>query len=437
MSVLGYVDEVAAREITLDPDAAQGLMEAVIARVNSEFGAAEILSPDAETEARIRERIRAVTQAVLRREGYGGVNIREENALVQRIEDQMLGLGFLERLLPPARVNLSEIMINQDGRVWVLPRGAANPVPADGVSPSVTEVRLVVDKILGAVSRRVSEAEPIVPAKLPRSARLPAGARVNVVAPPVANGPYPIVNIRLYEEKPVSPDRLLGRQDWPAVLSEEMLEALAAAVRGHLRIMIAGGTATGKTTFLSAIANFIPKEERVVLAEDPAEIFIDHPHVVSMEGRPPSIEGRYGVTMGDLVTTAMRQTPRWLVVGEVRTGQAAVWLLRAQMSDHPGLSTIHADSPKAAVDTLCLLGQLDMGIRFEATKHLICRAIDLFVQLGFDRWGLRRCLRITQVRDELHHGDVYVDDIFCYDEQASTREAPVWRKVGDITRTRR
>jgi pilus assembly protein CpaF len=272
---------------------------------------------------------------------------------------------------------------------------------------------------------------------LPRSERLPAGARVNVVAPPVANGPYPIVNVRLYEEEPVSPDRLLGREDWPPSLSEEMMDALAAAVQGHLRIMIAGGTATGKTTFLSAMASFIPKEERIVLAEDPAEVFIDHPHVVSMEGRPPSIEGKYGVGIGDLVTTAMRQTPRWLVVGEVRTGQAAVWLMRAQMSDHPGLSTIHADSPFAAVDTLGLLAQLDMGIRLEATKHLITRAIDLFVQVGYDRWGVRRCLRIAQVRAELHHGHVYLDDVFRYDEQASTRDHPVWQKVGEITRTRR
>ena len=435
--VLGYLGDGAVQEMTLNPESVRSIMETVITRVNSEFGAAEILSPDAETEARIRERIRAVTQAVLRRDGLGSINVREENALVERIEDQMLGLGFLERLLPPARVDLSEIMVNQDGQVWVLPKGSSYPVPADGVVPTVTEVRLVVDKILGAVSRRVSEAEPIVPAKLPRSERLPAGARVNVVAPPVANGPYPIVNVRLYEEEPVSPDRLLGREDWPPSLSEEMMEALAAAVQGHLRIMIAGGTATGKTTFLSAMASFIPREERIVLAEDPAEVFIDHPHVVSMEGRPPSIEGKYGVGIGDLVTTAMRQTPRWLVVGEVRTGQAAVWLMRAQMSDHPGLSTIHADSPFAAVDTLGLLAQLDMGIRLEATKHLITRAIDLFVQVGYDRWGFRRRLRIAQVRAELHHGHVYLDDVFGYDEQASTRDHPVWQKVGEITRVRR
>jgi pilus assembly protein CpaF len=435
--VLDYVKPGAVQDATLDPEGIEAIISTVITRINAEFSAAEILSPDVETEARIRERIRSVTQAVLRKEGLGGINVREETQLVQRIEDQMLGLGFLERLLPPARVDLSEVMINQDGGIWVLPKGAANPVPADGVTPSVTEVRLVVDKILGAVSRRVSEAEPIVPAKLPRSPRLPAGARVNVVGPPVANGPYPIVNVRLYEEKPVSPDRLLGRENWPPSLSREMMDALAMAMREHLRVMIAGGTGTGKTTFLSATANFIPKEERIVLAEDPAEIFIDHPHVVSMEGRPPSIEGKYGVEIGDLVTTAMRQTPKWLVVGEVRTGQAAIWLMRAQMSDHPGLSTLHAQSPKDAVETLCLLAQVDMDIRREATKYLIARAIDLFVQLGYDRWGIRRCLRIAQVREELHHGDVYLDDVFCYDDEASTRDRPVWRQAGEITRTRR
>ena len=433
MSMLNYVQPDQVRATTLEPEMTQEVIDEVIGRVNQEFSAGDILSPDADTIAHIKERIRLVTQGVLRKRRLDGIGIHEEDGLVRAIENRMLGLGFLEELLPPARTDVSEIMINPDGSVWTLRKGAANPVQEESLHPTITEVTIVVDKILGALSRRVSEAEPIVAAKLPRTPRLPAGARVNVVAPPIANGNgYPVVNIRLYEDKPVTPEWLLKR----GMMSREMMDFLGEQVRRHARVMIAGGTATGKTTTLSCIAGFIPKEERVVLAEDPAEVFIDHPHVVSMEGRPPTVEGRFGVSLGHLVTTAMRQSPRWLVVGEVRTGDAAVWLLRAQMSDHPGLSTIHADSPRAAVDTLCLLAQLDMGIRFEATKHLIARAIDFFVQIGFDRWGVRRVTRITQVAPELKHGNVYLEDIYRYDEAASTREEPVWVQVGQATRSR-
>jgi pilus assembly protein CpaF len=202
--------------------------------------------------------------------------------------------------------------------------------------------------------------------------------------------------------------------------------------------MVAGGTATGKTTLLSCLAGLIPKEHRIVLVEDPAEIFVDHPHVVSLEARPPTVEGKYGIEVGDLVTTAMRMSPRWLVVGEVRHGDAAVWLMRAQMSDHPGMSTIHADDPKTAVETLCLLAMVDNEppVRYKATKSMIVRAVDIFVQIGIDRPGVRRVKRIGQVEPQLHRGDVFITDLFLFRPEESTRDKPVWERVGELTRTR-
>ena len=148
------------------------------------------------------------------------------------------------------------------------------------------------------------------------------------------------------------------------------------------------------------------------------------------------MEGKFGVGLGQLVTTAMRQSPRWLVVGEVRTGDAAVWLLRAQMSDHPGLSTIHAHSPRAAVDTLCLLARLDLQIPYEATKNLITRAIDLAVQIGYDRWGVRRVTDIGRVEPTLKHGNVLITPIYGYQEESSTAQLPVWQQVGQASLTR-
>jgi pilus assembly protein CpaF len=422
---------------TLDTGVTSEIAAAVVARINSEFTPDQVLTPDDATREQIVERIRHWTQAELRQRGFGAVDLRVEADLAQRIQHQMLGLGFLEPLL--GRDDVSEIMLNQDGSLWLMCKGCVNPTPVqevlpDYTRPGVTEVRIVIDKLLGQVGRRVSEAEPIVAAKLPRSPRLPAGARVNVVIPPIANGPYPEMNVRLYEPRPVPVEQLLA---W-GELDEEIAGFLQKAVLNQLRIVVAGGTATGKTTLLSCLVGFIPPEQRIVFVEDPAEIFVEHPHVVSLEARPATTEGRYGVRVGDLVTTAMRMSPRWLVVGEVRHGDAAVWLMRAQMSDHPGMSTIHADDPKSAVETLCLLAMIDNDppVRTQATKTLIARSIDLFVQIGIDPWGVRRITRIGQVAPELKAGEVWIDDLYLYRTERSTREQPVWEKVGEMTRSR-
>ena len=154
----------------------------------------------------------------------------------------MLGLGFLEPLL--GRDDASEIMLNQDGSLWLMRKGQVNPTPVadvlpDYTRPGVTEVRIVIDKLLGQVGRRMSEAEPIVAAKIPRSPQLPAGARVNVVLPPIANGDYPEVNIRLYEPRPVPPEQLLS---W-GELNQEMMAFLTQAIRRQMRIVVAGVSA--------------------------------------------------------------------------------------------------------------------------------------------------------------------------------------------------
>jgi pilus assembly protein CpaF len=434
--VLRYTGDPAS-VLTISPEVAAEVAEAVVAHINAEFSPGQILAPDGQTVEAISERIRYWTGAELRARGLGGVDFRLEAELATRIQHQLLGLGFLEPLL--GRRDISEIMINQDGGVWLMLRGMHNAVRAEEAipgftRPSVSEVRIVVDKMLGAVGRRISEAEPIVAAKIPRSPKVPAGARVNVVAPPIANGPYPAINIRFYEEKPVRPEQILA---W-GEMNQAMMEMLRDAIQRQLRIMIAGGTATGKTTLLSCLAGLIPPEHRILLVEDPAEIFLDHPHVVSLEARPATVDGRYGVSMGDLVTTAMRMSPKWLLLGEVRHGKAAVWLLRAQMSDHPGMSTIHADEPRDAVKTLCLLAAIDHDppLQEKATRTLISRAVDVFIQIGIDRYGVRRVTRIVQVEPELQGGDVWMNDVWVFRPEQSTKDEPVWEQVGELTRQR-
>lgn len=413
----------------------QRIITDVTAALHEEFGD-ELLHPDGKSSRRIRSRINSLTSTIARRyaPSISGEAIEE---LAQTLANQLLGLGFLEPLLEKAaRGDFIEIMLNPDGSVWAVPAGQVHPVRIEGVSPTRTEAFIVVNSILANVGRRLTEAEPIVVAFLPQSERFPAGARVNVVGPPIVVGKFPALNIRFFTREPVTRELLVEK--WK-MLSDEMADFLSECIRNRLRVMIAGGTGVGKTTLASFLANQIPPEHRIILIENPPEIFIDRPHVVRMTSRPPSLDGRFGVSVGDLVTTALRMFPFWLIVGEVRDGMTGMWLLRAQMSDHPGLSTIHAQSTKAAVETLVTLHLLDAGVKAEATKRLFLRAVDIMVQLGYDQAGIRRVTRIAQVQPELHRGEVYFDDIFRFDYGSvrSPADEPMWERTDvELIRTR-
>ncbi len=356
--------------------------------------------------------------------------------LVRQVMAQAFGLGWLEPLLDMAsQGKITEILMNPDGSLWTIPTGAVFPEEVPGLEISPQSARVVVDKLLAPVGRRLTEAEPIVSAKLPRTIRFPAGARIHVVSPPIANGEYPAVNIRFFEAKPVTRGQMVDQ--WQ-MLPPAMADMLQQAVDGRLRMVIAGGTGTGKTTFLSYLGNMIPQENRILLVEDPSEIFLDRPNVVSLEARPPSAEGKYGVTAGNLVTAAMRMTPRWwLIVGEVRTGDVGMWLFRAQMSDHPGLSTVHATTPDEVVATFGTLLMLDMNVRLAATKDLFRRAVDLVIQIGFDAFGVRRVLNISEVLPQLKGGNVHFRPLWRYLPESSGAVNPQWEKVNEISRVRR
>lgn len=411
----------------LEPLKRQVVQDAV-RTIGEAFPAQVILTPSEGDRQRVREATKLAVQGGEQRLGlWGRIRPEEEDALIQEVMDRVLGLGFLEALLPPRREDVSEIALNPDGSIWIMPRGKSDFEPTD-IHVEAAEAKRIIDKILGPQNRMITEAEPLVFTKLPRSPRMPGGARVTVIAPPISNGDVGyVMNIRLYEPKPVKPEQLLA---WK-MLSPEMVDFLRKAIKRRRRIMIAGSTATGKTTFLSALAEMIdPPTERVVLIEDPAEIFLDLPHVISLEARPPNIEGKYGVTLGQLVTSAMRLSPRWLILGEVRTGDAGVWLLRAQMSDHAGLSTIHSDSPASAIETLGLLAQLEPSVqaKYEAIKKLVSRAVNYFVQIYFDPWGVRRVERITKVMG-MSRGNVELRDVYRYVPEKSTKDQPVWEWV--------
>lgn len=329
-------------------------------------------------------------QRVLTTASRLGLQIPEGDvdAIAREAVARVGGLGFLAPLLR-LDSNLTEIAVNPDGSVWVIPKGEQDFVPVD-IHPSQNDVWRAVEALLAPLGRACNEASPSVDAKLPRQEGLPGGARIKICHPVIAPGKgYPAISIRLFEPKPVLPSQLIA---WN-VAPQPIIEALVEAVGKGLRILIIGGTASGKTTLLSAICNGIPKAARVLKVEEPEEIWLDHPNVVTLEVRPAQLGTTVtSYTLSSGVDDAMRMSPRWLIVGEMRRGDAVAALFRAQMSDHPGLSTFHAEGPDAAVNRLNLLLFNDVGIRAEGAKEMFVQAVDLLVQVGFrlDQPGKRR-----------------------------------------------
>ncbi len=428
-ALLNRVHHERLAEAVLTEERQAALLERVRSAVTAEFRPAEMLSPQGAVRDRIRERVRFHVDRAAEDETLR-LMTAQAAALAQEMEHLLLGWGFLEAFLPPARADLTEIALTPDGALYVKRKEASQfEAVRDFQSPPPGEVRRVMQTILGPLGRRVTEAEPIVSARLPRTDRMPAGARVHVILPPVVTGRgYPAVNVRLFEEAPITPEDLLS---WGA-LDEGMLRFLEESVRRHRSILIAGGTGTGKTTLLNMVSNFIPRGDRVVSIEDTQELRLNVPHWVAMETRVPSIEGKYAVTALDLVNAALRMTPDWIVVGEVRAGDVAAALLQTQISGHAGLSTIHARSPWETVQTL-ILRCLQSGQfpKVEAIKVLIALAIDVVVQLGWDAAGVRRVTCMAQVDGELRAGQVRLTDLF---RLHPTAAGPTWEPVGEFTR---
>lgn len=303
----------------------------------------------------------------------------EISKMSQEVVAHIGGLGVLESLLRPG-AGLSEIVVTPTGTVWTLPKGSHNFQRLD-TRPSQNEVWRAVEVLLAPLGRSCSEASPSVDAKIPRSPDLPGGARVKILHPVIAPGDgYPSINIRLFEPNPVPPEKII---QW-GVAPEEVINGLVKAVGEGMRMVVIGGTASGKTTLLSALCFGIPKDARVVKIEDPEEIWLDHPHVVTIEARPAVIGSSVpAYTLANGVDDAMRMSPRWLIVGEMRRGDAVSALFRAQMSDHPGLSTFHAEGPEAAIHRMALLLFNDTGMRAEGAKDLFAQAVDVIVQVGW------------------------------------------------------
>jgi pilus assembly protein CpaF len=263
----------------------------------------------------------------------------------------------------------------------------------------------IIDRIVAPLGRRIDESSPYV------DARLQDGSRVNAVIPPISLI-GPTLTIRKFSKNPITVEQLIQFGS----VSPEAIQFMKACVEARLNILISGGTGSGKTTLLNVMSSFIPGDERIVTIENAAELQLRQEHVVTLESRPPNIEGRGEITIRDLVINSLRMRPERIIVGECRGGET-LDMLQAMNTGHDGsMTTAHANSPRdaiARVETMCLMAGMDLPIR--AIREQVASAVDLICHQERMRDGTRKVVTITEVSGM--EGDVItMTDIFVFEQ---------------------
>ncbi|QUL56087.1 CpaF family protein [Paenibacillus tritici] len=342
-----------------------------------------------------------IERIILEREHLRLLTAQEKHELVKKLFDSFRGLDILQPLVDnPA---ITEIMINSHEEIFIEEDGMIRRLPLAFESGSRLED--IIQIIVSGVNRVVNESSPIV------DARLPDGSRVNIVLPPAAlKGPA--MTIRKFPETPMTMEELVKRE----ALTEEAAELLQILVAAKYNIFISGGTGSGKTTFLNALSQFIPPQERVITVEDSAELqIVTVPNLVSLETRNANTEGRGEITIRDLIRTSLRMRPNRIVVGEVR-GAECLDMLQAMNTGHDGsLSTGHSNS---ALDMLSRLETMVLSaaeLPVTVVRQQISSAIDIFVHLSRLRDRSRRVMEISEVAG-VRSGEVVLNPLYEFRE---------------------
>lgn len=370
----------------------------------------DLQSPEKQESEFMAKRIEQLVEQYLTSDGDNRIPRVDRLKIAAEIVDEILGYGPITPLLNDP--DISEIMVNGPNQVYVEKNGRLELTEV--VFRDNDHVMNIIDRIVSPIGRRIDESMPMV------DARLPDGSRVNAIIPPLSlNGP--VITIRKFSRDPFTVEDLINF----GTLTPQMAEFLEACVRARLNIVVSGGTGSGKTTTLNVLSSFIPPTERIITIEDAAELQLRQPHVITLESRPPNIEGKGAVTIRDLVRNALRMRPDRIIVGEVRSGEA-LDMLQAMNTGHDGsLTTGHANSPRdmlSRLETMVLMAGMDLPVR--AIREQISSAIDLIIQQSRLRDGSRRITHITEVLGM--EGDVIVlQDLYTFRQTGVDQDGTV------------
>ncbi len=324
----------------------------------------------------------------------------QRDQVVGMVLDEILGFGPIQTLLDDD--SIQEVMVNAPDQVYVESEGVLRRTAIRFRDDM--HIRRVAERILSVIGRRVDESSPMV------DARLQDGSRVNITVPP-ATPKHPSITVRKFRQDRMSLDDLMS----VGTMDQRMAEFLGACTQHKFNILISGGTGTGKTTLLNAISALIPRAERIVSIEDPLELQLQQPHVVSMEARPPDMNGNHAITQRDMLRNTLRMRPDRIIVGEIR-GSEAFEMLQAMNTGHEGsMSTVHSNTPRDAlsrVENMVLMAGFDLPVK--AIREQVASALHVLVHLDRFSDGVRRVTKITEVTG-MEGDNVTLQDLFLFE----------------------
>jgi pilus assembly protein CpaF len=375
--------------------------ERLIERMNIRSLTPEALSDPEQAEAVRKEAQRIVTEIIADEAGAIMSSHQERARLTIEIVNEALGLGPLEELL--ADGDVTDIMVNNKDEIYIEKGGKI--IQTNKKFMSNQQVRLVIDRIIAPLGRRIDESVPMV------DARLPDGSRINAIIPPLSlRGP--MITIRKFAQERYTVDDLINRFH---SLSQPMADFIQAAVISRKNILVSGGTGSGKTTLLNIISHFIPDGQRIITIEDAAELKINKSHWARLESRSANVEGKGAISIRDLFINTLRMRPDRIIIGECR-GPEVLDMLQAMNTGHDGsLTTIHANSTRDAIirmNSLILLSGVELPLR--AVYEMIGSAIHLIVHVARFSDGSRKITAITELTGQLVDGMPETKDIFLF-----------------------
>lgn len=367
------------------------------------------------TDAQLQDKI----TEILIQKIYGKyLSINEQVNLIEKIYSSIRGLGLLDGIIKDD--DITEVMINGHENIFIEKNGVLQKL--DEHFESERRLEDVIQKIVGMAGREVNQANPIV------DTRLPDGSRVNVVLPPISLS-GPIVTIRKFSKVPMTMEQLIKYGS----ITHEIAEILRYLIKAKYNIFVSGGTGSGKTTFLNALSNYIPHEERIITIEDSAELQITAvDNLVGLETRNSNASGAGAITIRDLIKSSLRMRPERIIVGEVR-GPEALDMLQAMNTGHDGsLSTGHANSCEdmlSRLETMVLTGA--EGLPLEAIRQQIASSLDIIIHLSRLRDHSRKTMEITEVLG-YENGKIILNPIYKFEEDENSTLEKV---SGSLVRT--